>query len=541
MNLSPLPIQKFFDNNGRPLVGGQLFTYAAGTTTKIATYQNQGGTPNTNPVILNYRGEAQVWLDAALTYKFVLARKNDTDPPANPIWTVDNIAGALTILDLTQQFLGLILYPRTQAEIDISVVPTSYWYPPGYVYRYGTNTVPGTTDMKNILNTCANVCRQGKYILQIPPEILLVTGSINFSGIRVEGVGDYQNSGAQIRASSAQFDVITCTGNSSFKNFCVHGGWDGVTAGLTGDCFSFVNPGGFAYVIDMQNINISFAKKRGIYWEAGGYGSLFRVLCYSSGLHGIELFGTTPVFVTTTIWIGGGSVFTTTPNGYGAKLTQCIEVALEGVTMESTKGIQINGGANRALSFNRVYQEFNVGSNFIDFGTSAGIGVSITNCIGIGFTITDPTNWSGVYLSGNAGLTECAIPFAGRIFENTGAETTTSTTGGVSVTAAQLSLGPGTYRVTGEFQTANSGGLPATMTLASRLTTNAADSGLANQTNANFVVGADTEGGAAQSNRSRTYQIFRLTATTTIYLRGFMDFSAGTAAYKGHLYAELIQ
>jgi hypothetical protein len=80
MNLSPLPIQKFFDNNGKPLVGGLLFTYVVGTSTKLATYKDQAGTVNTNPIVLDYRGEANVWLDPSLVYKFVLAPVGDTDP-----------------------------------------------------------------------------------------------------------------------------------------------------------------------------------------------------------------------------------------------------------------------------------------------------------------------------------------------------------------------------------------------------------------------------------------------------------------------------
>jgi hypothetical protein len=47
-NLSSVPKLQFFDANGNPLVGGKLFTYAAGTTTPLATYTDSTGlTPNT--------------------------------------------------------------------------------------------------------------------------------------------------------------------------------------------------------------------------------------------------------------------------------------------------------------------------------------------------------------------------------------------------------------------------------------------------------------------------------------------------------------
>jgi hypothetical protein len=96
--LSPAPKQQFFDNNGRPLVSGKLFTYEAGTATKLATYTDSGGlTPNTNPVILDYRGECNLWIPPNVPYKFVLSPSTDTDPPTNPIWTVDNVVSSQLI------------------------------------------------------------------------------------------------------------------------------------------------------------------------------------------------------------------------------------------------------------------------------------------------------------------------------------------------------------------------------------------------------------------------------------------------------------
>jgi hypothetical protein len=85
--LTPVPKIQFFANDGTPLVGGKLYSYAAGTTTPLATYVSYAGTTaNTNPVILDSRGEADVWLDNAL-YKLALY---DADNAL--IWTVDNIS-----------------------------------------------------------------------------------------------------------------------------------------------------------------------------------------------------------------------------------------------------------------------------------------------------------------------------------------------------------------------------------------------------------------------------------------------------------------
>lgn len=90
--LAPVAKAKFFDNNGRPANGYKLFTYAAGTSTKLATYTDDTtGTPNTNPVILNFRGEADIWLPPNTAYKFVFSPPTDSDPPTAAIWTVDDI------------------------------------------------------------------------------------------------------------------------------------------------------------------------------------------------------------------------------------------------------------------------------------------------------------------------------------------------------------------------------------------------------------------------------------------------------------------
>lgn len=92
--LSPPPFQKFFDHNGLPAAGYQLFTYAAGTSTKLASYVSASGGTNANPIQLNAFGECNLWIPPNVAYKYVLAPPTDTDPPANPLWTIDNIVNS---------------------------------------------------------------------------------------------------------------------------------------------------------------------------------------------------------------------------------------------------------------------------------------------------------------------------------------------------------------------------------------------------------------------------------------------------------------
>lgn len=89
---SPIPHFTGFDDNGAIVPGGLLFTYLAGTSTKVATYTNVGLTvANTNPVVLDAAGRATIFLTPGVSYKYVLSPSTDTDPPTNPIWSRDSI------------------------------------------------------------------------------------------------------------------------------------------------------------------------------------------------------------------------------------------------------------------------------------------------------------------------------------------------------------------------------------------------------------------------------------------------------------------
>lgn len=91
-SLSPPPKLQFFGTDGLPLVGGKLFTYAAGTTTPIATYtDNTQVNQNTNPVILDSNGQANVWLSDAVNYKYVLKDADDVT-----LFTVDYVSVPVT-------------------------------------------------------------------------------------------------------------------------------------------------------------------------------------------------------------------------------------------------------------------------------------------------------------------------------------------------------------------------------------------------------------------------------------------------------------
>ncbi|HLH34917.1 MAG TPA: hypothetical protein VKX41_09595 [Alloacidobacterium sp.] len=84
------PHQTFVDGSGSPCAGCSLYSYAAGTTTPHPTYTDASGlVQNTNPVILDAAGGANIWPDTS-SYKFVLV-----DTSGTTLWTVDNVKGPI--------------------------------------------------------------------------------------------------------------------------------------------------------------------------------------------------------------------------------------------------------------------------------------------------------------------------------------------------------------------------------------------------------------------------------------------------------------
>lgn len=93
--ISPAP--QFLDTNGKPISGGRLKVYIAGTTTKATTYSDWNLTKNTWPVVLDAMGTCQVIVSSAELYKFVLESAEGEEP----LVTRDNVAVAYANVDIT--------------------------------------------------------------------------------------------------------------------------------------------------------------------------------------------------------------------------------------------------------------------------------------------------------------------------------------------------------------------------------------------------------------------------------------------------------
>ena len=137
------PIFKAFTSSGTFGIGYKLYTYEAGTTTLLTTYQDEAETtPHTNPIILDSLGEAEIFITEAA--KFTLT---DADGNVQTGWPVDDIdpttvtaseveftpTGTLTstnvqdameelsdeFADLSAQFTGIPVVVGTTSGVDV--------------------------------------------------------------------------------------------------------------------------------------------------------------------------------------------------------------------------------------------------------------------------------------------------------------------------------------------------------------------------------------------------------------------------------------
>lgn len=227
--------QQFFDNNGRPLVGGKLFTYQAGTSTKQTTYTSSSGlSSNTNPIILDYRGECDLWIPPNVSYKYVLAPATDTDPPASPIWTVDNVVSSQLITLYGGVDTGvanayvLTFTANFTAYTDGIVI---YWIPSNTNTSASTINVNGLgivdivnqdgsalTSSQLVANQVATIMyKSGQFLLissGIAPSVVSGSFTPTWTGFSVDPTGDifYTKIGGLV---ILQADAIGMTGTSN--------------------------------------------------------------------------------------------------------------------------------------------------------------------------------------------------------------------------------------------------------------------------------------------------------------------------------------
>ena len=151
---------QFFDDNGSPLVGGKLYSYAAGTSTLLATYTTSAGTvANTNPIILNAGGRTpnEIWQATGILLKFVLYNSDN-----ELIGTYDGIPSINDPFGINSQLSSV----AGTNSITATATPTLTAYATGAIYSFiAANTNSGAATLSIDGLTATSITKNGSVAL----------------------------------------------------------------------------------------------------------------------------------------------------------------------------------------------------------------------------------------------------------------------------------------------------------------------------------------------------------------------------------------
>lgn len=147
----PSPLFTATDANGTIISGGKLCTYLAGTTTPATTYFDvdlAAGHANANPVIMNSRGQAVVFLVPGQSYKFTLLSAGTTTDctTGTTQWTQDNVSAvppSSSNLDITGTAgTGINAGQSVYLSDGSGGLNSGQWYPTNATNPYSSTTGP---------------------------------------------------------------------------------------------------------------------------------------------------------------------------------------------------------------------------------------------------------------------------------------------------------------------------------------------------------------------------------------------------------------
>lgn len=180
---------QFFDNNGTPLAGGLIYTYAAGTSTPATTYTSSSGIiAHSNPIVLDASGRVptgEIWLSDVLAYKFVIKTAQDV-----LIASYDNISG------INSNFVAY----TAQQEIQTATAGQTLFTLTTMTYQPGTNNLAVYVDGVNQYGPGA----QYAYVETSSTEITFVSGL--HEGASVKFTTAAQVASAVVNAENVAYD-----------------------------------------------------------------------------------------------------------------------------------------------------------------------------------------------------------------------------------------------------------------------------------------------------------------------------------------------
>jgi len=214
---------QLLDNNGKPLSGGKLFTYLAGTTTPIAVYTSEAATTaHPNPIILDSAGRVptgEIWLKEGDTpyYKFVVKTSTDV-----LIATYDFVPGTYNS-EILENFIDSLAAPSGSSLV-------------GFI-QAGTGAVATTVQTK--LRETVSFKDFGAVGDGLADDTAAVLNCLNSGAKVVDGQGltykltsNISPNSADIAIQNCSFDISSITGGGPAFSFV---GTQGAEVTLTSD------------------------------------------------------------------------------------------------------------------------------------------------------------------------------------------------------------------------------------------------------------------------------------------------------------------
>lgn len=242
---------------------------------------------------------------------------------------------------LSQSIIGQFLYPQTAAEISAGVTPTNYFYPDGHVYRYGTNSVPGTTDMTTAFQNAA-LASLNPYV---PEGAFKITASINLRDNQ-----HWTMRGARIAITGNTKVFVIAAG---VDDWSIRGGWQ-----VTGDNDSAGSLSGSGAALEITDSKHFYAegllafciKGYGVHILPGSstspraeHGVISGVQCYGCTIGFAADAGTQPGAEYCTL---GHSIFSR--NGTGVAISAGNALLNSCHMVDNTTNMTIGAGSNHA-------------------------------------------------------------------------------------------------------------------------------------------------------------------------------------------------
>lgn len=199
---TPAPYVKsqFFTSAGVPLASGKLCTFQAGTSTPLTSYSNTAGTSNTNPVVLDSAGRADIFLTNGTPYKLILyAAGGDSNCPnsAATIWTEDNITAGSAVTVSSGTTNRVAKYTSASA-LGNSSIYDGYSGENIRIQADGTVSIGTTADLATEL-----------YVKSAATYVASMESTTSTATVTFIGTGGLYG---QLAANATEFDMCSATG-----------------------------------------------------------------------------------------------------------------------------------------------------------------------------------------------------------------------------------------------------------------------------------------------------------------------------------------